>query len=561
MIRILHITDFHISNPDSQQEFLREDYFKNYIDGLTNILQSHVGNIDCVVATGDFIDKGKVANFSHAKKVLEYICYKLNLNEARLGTCIGNHDILVPTEDGRLNYKDESRESYNEFEKNFYLRSENLDVLNPRFKLVRLFNNVFFLSLDATLGRDENKPGKLRIQEIDPILKSIQRSNLDNPENLLIVGCHYPLTHFENTPFPDEEGWYDAHFWRSGTFLKERLKNSLGKCQILWLFGDTHYPSSHQNYKQLFVMSGRIGTKSSQEAVDLKDSDKILSEYNLAQRQARVIEYSGDNLAKIYSLKYSIDFYSEDSRREYSWKIENPESFEYSIDTPEVIKNISNESRDLEKEIYDEIKKRNLYKFGRFVTREDEVSLGWVSINGLLSERNTLLSNIIQSSSDWIKSKLDQEQLNKTLLIGVNSWGSVIASHLSVSLNLKNLCRSFTENIERFTHNELFNDDCFEKINLEKYNNFIIITDVVSSGRTIKKVYDLLFSYLEKKSAIISKTLALCILSDRLQEKKVKLEFLSAFGTHCGSIRIPVVTIDTLPDENLLPPYSYRLLN
>src|ERR1041385_1551084 len=96
--KILHLTDFHIGDFKDGKEYLSEKCYKRYVDLLVIEIQKLKGSIDCIVATGDFIQEGKVVNFEHAETILNYLRQKLILTPENIGVCIGNHDISTPRE-------------------------------------------------------------------------------------------------------------------------------------------------------------------------------------------------------------------------------------------------------------------------------------------------------------------------------------------------------------------------------------------------------------------------------------------------------------------------------
>lgn len=548
--RILHITDFHISDTsNSSKEFLRRDFYQRYIKTLCELISSKIGPIDFIIATGDFIDQGKTRMFPHAKKVLEYFGEILKVNSGRIGVCIGNHDIIVKEDPGKTQIIYENRKPFHNFESTFSLKFGKIHS-EERFSLSKMAENVFFLSIDSTLGRTTNKPGKISDQEINRMISTLKDAGLNHPSNLLIIATHYPLTVFENFLFPDVDGWFDHHFWRSGGLIYERIKNDFKEVQILWLFGDTHLPSEEIRNRQLIVMSGRIGEKPR-----ITDEEKEYKEFIVNSRHARVIEYKDDNKTNIYTCSFNVKTYNENPQH-VDWRIHNPDEYKYEVDSPVLIKCHGNET--FEEEIKEYVINKNLYRFNRFIIgdRPDEICLGWVSINNLLGDNNGFLQSIISNSKIWLSEILQPDELKKTILIGIDFWGSIIACQLSVLLQIKTYCKASRGLQEHFTDNELFHDG--DNVHdFSGYDNVVLISDVVSSGKTLKKVYDIIEQLFDKKKVKIKKTIAISIISDIREHKRIRLNFLTYFGTFCSNIRIPIVTKDFLPDEALLPAKKY----
>lgn len=96
MIRILHLTDFHLNTKTLKDwdDFIKEPF----LDKIEEINKTQ--NIDLVLFTGDMIDKagrdfGSISDalYSFKENVISSILTKLNLDISRFIICPGNHDI------------------------------------------------------------------------------------------------------------------------------------------------------------------------------------------------------------------------------------------------------------------------------------------------------------------------------------------------------------------------------------------------------------------------------------------------------------------------------------
>jgi len=535
--KILHLTDFHLHDIDAtSKEHFRKDYYQQYLNPLLEIVQK-IGKIDCIVATGDFIDRGKenFKNFEHAKHILEYIAKKLAIKKENIGVCIGNHDFD----------RDLDKEGkFAEARKEFFAFAENFSNGNPlkheeRYSVSLVSDNTYFLSLDATLHRGEkDQPGILSSLEINKIVEAIRE--YDNPNNLIIVGSHYPLNYFERTFPHDQDGFFDKHFWRTGELLKERIQSTLKQSPILWLFGDTHQGAQNIYNNQLFVMSGRIGTKV---------VDPVKNEYDssILSRQANVIEYNSDATTQVRTIEFKPTGHRDDDQRG-EWKLMEAEPYEFRTDTAELI------DKEIQESLIRVIKKGRLYKFGRFVINNGEdISLGWVSINSLLTDSSiAILPYIVKQSRSWIESKIGSDKNQSTLLIGIDFWGAIIASQLSVATGMRNFIIGSRGDKKNYSLQEVF-ESSEPELKIEGIKNIIFITDVVSSGRTVESIYKKLIEKYTDKGLNIDNYITIAVISDRKQTKKADFGFLQHFGTFCSDLRIPVVDSDMLPDEDILP--------
>jgi len=537
--KILHLTDFHLHDIDaSSKEHFRKDYYEQYLTPLLEIVRK-IGKIDCIIATGDFIDRGKenFKNFEHAKHILEYTAKTLSIRNENIGVCIGNHDFDKDLDkEGKLA---EARKEFFSFAENF----SNGHALKKeeRYAISLVSDNTYFLSLDATLNRDgKDQPGILSSLEINTIIEAIKE--YDNPNNLIIVGSHYPLNYFERTFPTDQDGFFDRHFWRTGELLKERIQSTLKQSPVLWLFGDTHQGAQNIHNNQLFVMSGRIG---------MKVVDPAKNEYSILSRQANVIEFDSDTSTQVRTIEFKPTGHKDDDQRG-EWKLMEAESYEFKTDTAQLI------DESIQEDLIKVIKKGKLYKFGRFVINNGEdISLGWISMNSLLTDSSiAILPGIVRQSRAWIETKIGADKNQSTLLIGIDFWGAIIASQLSVATGMKNFIVGSRGDKKNYSLQEVL-ESSEPEFKIEEIKNIIFLTDVVSSGRTIETIHKKLIEKYADKGLNIDNYIAIAVISDRRQKKKVDLGFLKSFGTFCGNLRIPVVDADMLPDEDILPKKKY----
>ncbi|RLD36498.1 MAG: hypothetical protein DRI74_08975 [Bacteroidetes bacterium] len=569
---ILHITDFHLNNfGNDSSEYLREDYYENYLRQLCVLISKKIGVIDAIVITGDFVDKGKTENFPHVIEIIKKLTLILNIDDSNVGVCPGNHDFKILEEEGGKIVK-ESMDDYKSFEMHYSKGGDLVYCTNDRFYITKLRKDVYFLSLNSCLNRKDNKPSKLTNKESNEIIASLKNIS-DNPETLLIIGSHYPLSYFDSAPYPDIDGWYDHHIWRSGLILKERIKVSLRQCKILWLCGDTHLPGESIYNNQLFIMSGRLGEKTrfiSREQIinqfedqghisldDISETvDKITEEMNQEHRQARVISYDVNGQPEVYTVEHSSRTYTDHSQYGY-WRMHYPDRFSHPTKVAELIPKATMDliedldvNGELEDLIIDEIKNNNLYQFNRYYLGDGKVSLGWISINVLLSSNNNLLQLIIISISEWIKSKLEDVEYQDSILIGIDIWGAVIASNISLLLDLPNYSKAANDNTDSYIDQELFTH-ANRTYNYFDKKNIIYITGIISSGSSLSTLHNLLYELYDKKDKTIEKEIGISILNDNNQIKN-NLDFLTSFGTCCTKVKIPIIDEDVLPSEDII---------
>jgi hypothetical protein len=263
IVRILHVTDFHLSDPEGTKEHLRKAHFRTFINRLRDEIQAAVpGKVDCLVATGDFVDRGSAENFSHATTILDYFAQAFSVKRKDIAVCIGNHDL------DRSRPAGSEREAFDTFSSAF---SNGLDCQHrdTRSTLCRLGNGLRVLSLDTTLvkslpARDADLPGDLDQTEIDALLGLLETFPSRAP---LLVLTHYPIFQHEMGPNfvggDVERNWAERHFYSHGNRLAKLLREdaSRGDQLTVWFHGDVHKSYQHAERNHHYLTTGRLGTR------------------------------------------------------------------------------------------------------------------------------------------------------------------------------------------------------------------------------------------------------------------------------------------------------------
>ncbi|MEO7357974.1 MAG: metallophosphoesterase [Ignavibacteria bacterium] len=541
--KILHVTDFHLENADAIDEFLSKGSYQRYINSLVKEIKKDFETIDCIVATGDFVDCGKGENFEHAKLILFSLAAEFNLSPKNIGVCIGNHDIKCTFKRKKIDTSKDDKTQFNLFSTNF---SNKLSFLfkTDRANLSSLAENVYLLALDSTFNRKANSPGKFLKTEAKGILQMLKDSSVDNPDNILIIASHYPIRYFDS--FYDSED-IDKHFWQSAVYLKMEIQENINQAKILYLFGDTHQSDREIHEQQAFIMTSRWGIKIPRPEDDPKKKSDI-------SQEAKLIHYLKNRSLKIHTFSYHSKIHKLDANDGH-WVGESPIKIDLQTKHADLIK--GRYEKDLDLKIIQQIKLDGLYRFDRFLVNkegEEKISLGWISINNLLKEqKNGILSEIIVSTKDYLEEKIRDISVKDVLYVGIDYWGSIISSQLSVMTGSINYCRALRGSEKHYTKSEQFSETDLETLFINiKY--VVFITDVVSTGSTLRRIYEKIISnpVLEAKTKEI-KFITISVMSDRRQRKKADLGFLYAFGTFCNNLRIPVVDKEDLPDEGILP--------
>ena len=563
---ILHLTDWHINNPNSLEEKLREGYYRDYIISLYNkVKTSGIDKIDLLLCTGDFIDRGKEANFSHAEEVLNFIISKFSIANNSIFLNIGNHDISV------LDHKKGSKESFLQFESKYSSTSKKVSF-NDLYDLIEINDKIYLLKLDSIfnekkeVANDEtnNKiiyPSSLEGETIDIIVTEVIKKV--PTEALLIVTSHFPMVVNNRMTFIlEDETWLKKHLWKSGALIAKRILENRIDNNVLFLCGDGHldnfwsYSPNHH-----FFMTGMFGGDYITNHYISKDGGVgSLNKTN----DAKVIQYDETNLnlKQIFTFNYEPEGYIFSSQTG-KWKLEKGEirieankSINYPNNQKEEetiapktarINYIQCISSSIEDKIIEEIRIKGLFTISRTATSEKESSLGWISISNLF-QNHELFCSSIEKMKDWII-KNGVTNFENCIICGLGFWGSVFGTQLGAVTGILSFCIA-SKRIK-------INDNYFESIEYIKeevkdkqFNTVIILTDVISTGNSIITLKSELSSKINLSAA---KWYSMSVLSDKTQERLQNITEFESIGSLCVSLPIPVINNDQLPDESIFP--------
>ena len=550
-MNILHISDLHLDEPSSCDEILRTGFYEEYIQELTCKIKNE--NVDKQVShifvSGDVVESAKVKHFSHAKNVLTLLADCLNVPLENVYIVNGNHD--VPRATGCL-------DDFNQLTKNFFQDSSS--VVSNIYSFKKHGNNDGVLCLNSIgSSYQTGLPHKLSDSEIDEIVLLIKSHNINN---LFVISHHPPISYSVQAQAPFDEGdpqWSAKHIWFEGGNLFRRLSKKVNVKECLfWFSGDVHRP-------EYCVIDGGV-VLSICGAFNAKKSDTNKPR-PLPHPQARIIQLGELNEVQIYEYVFS----GHNARYfEGAWELRKQRAKTYSnndetkSDSPvsPVVAVFSHSlpvavnqkiqesatigviSEPFEKTIHDIVKNNGLYKFGRFDTNDNISSLAWVSIHGIMQQDN-VFDGIIKNFNSKIKSLLpDGLSLKQCLLIGVDSWGSIISSRLSISTNIRSCCVAVRCQRGSYDGSEVVNQNLK---NIVKGKKFVfVISDVISTGFSVSKLRQ------ELESTTGSQWYSLSVIYDPSQERLECFNGYSGMYYLCGPIKIPIIRKEQLPEHNLL---------
>lgn len=550
-MKILHVTDFHLDNVDDTNEHLRKKFYKEYITELADKIHSEIGTIDYIFCTGDFINKNRIENFKHAKIVIEFLAKMLKLKNEHVCICQGNHDFnILLDEEGKHK---EARIKFEEFRKNF--AETHIQKRNEQTVLYK-FDNLNCLSLDSTWNTGKsNIPRTLSTEEVDEIINDFIIDEVDKDKPLIVLS-HYPMVHFNRSVmYIEDKEWEKKHEWKDAYYLVERIYKLRQNQHTIYLFGDGHIPDfmSYSKYSH-FIMSAMFGC----------GSDTIPKKIS---REAKIIDFEANEEPTIYTYKYNMRGYG-DNPQIGDWKRikskirleeSNPltklhltkqthEEIEQAIKTskkPIVI------STSIQNELINKIAQQRLYSLGRYATSNTLVSLGWIYTDKLLSD-SVLLTQIINRINKWFEKKISNEIVyNKTAFIGIDFWGAILSSQVSIKTNVKSFCIASKAGANHHTYKESVNFLKSKKADFNEIENIILFTDVIASGETIKRKKDKIEEVIELE---IPNWYVISIIADEEQDRKSNLDSFVEIVTFCSKLRTPIMRVEQIPPESIVPP-------
>src|SRR6185312_5035741 len=139
----------------------------------------------------------------------------------------------------------------------------------------------------------------------------------------------------------------------------------------------------------------------------------------------------------------------------------------------------------LENEIIDRVRLERLYQFGRFRRADGMDVLGRVRLTPLMNDATILLAIVI-AMEDWVRQKIGLGDSSSLVVVGVDCWGTVLATWLSVRIG----CQAFSLNDSRavgLPQHKVVREFKDESLSLLRGAEFaILICDSVSVGHDFR---------------------------------------------------------------------------
>ena len=203
--------------------------------------------------------------------------------------------------------------------------------------------------------------------------------------------------------------------------------------------------------------------KKLQEAIQEAFSERRVRKY-IPVKQVKIVT---DNVSLDTAIKKFLSVRSLNDESKETKQTFNQE--EKGKDLPRLI------DEELEKEIFDEVNKRNLIKFGHYLLNENYCARDWIDTKEVV-ETKKILNKLVEAIVKDINSK----EHRNYIIVGVDLVGALLASRVAFSLQ-KPLTYIVPEK------DEDNNTDQEIDLNLDENVDVILVTDAIVTYNTINK--------------------------------------------------------------------------
>lgn len=588
-MKILHISDLHLSE-DGKCYFSRESDFEKLLKDFSDGVQYRKIVVDAIVFSGDIVDKAMfgedLSNLKHAVRVLELFGEFLNVPKERIFFLHGNHDFnaKIAEIDYRTAITDVTFATQG-FGNIVGKRDSELSGAVSRFgSLHRLTDDAYVLMLDCYLpptkkseGRGPTKP---TVGDVNRVVEMVNE-HVKRTDTLIVVS-HNPISDCMIIDSALDR------IWTGGRDLSRRIAKQrdaeLGAS--VWLSGDLHiqtfdverlcdppfvfcfggFINNHGRYSNQSPSLSIVSIEHSQKKIEIQSV--LLSSPDHEANPDRGEWVFSDAKSVPLLGRHAVDASVFSERKAIDDKV--GDEIEITRDSKEeerrsrspivsLIENLGSDSDPwLSGSILRSISANGLYKCGRFSTSENMDALGWVSVGPLLllggqSDRRAgtapLLPYLSDAAKKWVTFCADdRNEEGDIVLIGMDCWGTILASHISASSGWVNFCIAARGKGRSYSRFEKVSDRVIESI--EKAQIVVFVSDVISTGNTIRQLYLELSEQVDEKG---KEWWGLCVCFDPLANRNDSLSFLTRIGCACDELRIPIVDSKMLPDKTIFP--------
>lgn len=502
---ILHISDLHVSleNKVAGERINDDSYLKiptskessqHFIDKF--IIAAKEECVDkkvYLLVTGDITDCGAKLEFDYALIYLNTIIKELKIDKENILLIPGDHDInRKAIEDLKYSQETYSKEELNNSKfktfSEFYsiLLNKYFDPNKVLFDFLNFENEFLLLGINSSHEVDlEKTEGQINIEVFkDELL------NIENKENLKFIACcHHNVTSSHEDK--NRGQWEVSNRLRFLTTLEEN--------GIKYIFsGNEHTSGCKKCHGDILVSdSGALSSlkwDSAFKIYELDNSENIILKNNIF-----ALQKPGNNDSPYF---WDTRTNSKAKQDEYfTISLKNPPPLngvlneipeDQSAASNEIIQSKLNKvvrsesniyySEKYTVELYEKVKKLNLYHSGHFHWSETSRAHNWIDVSKLIEEKENL--NFVKNAIiDVIENKKIDKKID--LIIGLGYEGNIISSKAAIKFNKP---YAFLPYSYRHDEHHPFENELNFDNSTNKFKSVLIVTDVVNDGRTIRKL-------------------------------------------------------------------------
>ncbi len=529
----LHLSDLHLSdNLNCDGEIVsRSSYDLPFVNSFLSVLKDNLielnAKVNKVIISGDLANIGVESEYKIVTEFIGTLSKELAVETEDFIIIPGNHDVFrsglrAHFEEKILEYKAQNIKPYMLHEKKFEYFKKFLDSLgkkcnwqSPIFSVNACTKNkIVFIGFNTNFQQSyENAPGWIEAADLDNKIQSA----LEDYSGYARIGIFHhppPIASSGFSPISTIKNWGEV----SSILVRQHIN--------FCLYGHTHINnnSEHIENNDSFKMIGtgsfaKSGVTNTCKIFIVDDKNE---EDNISLRERKIVCDNGDwdfsQKSKTYFVYYSDNCNSRVSKD----KIEGSSNInEYQVQEPDDAKPIDTSFLVAETKcpsswndaFVDIIKRNNLYSTGHYHWGPNSRSLGCINTNQLLGNFKLLEISKYALYDTFKKHFLHGKDncflaeelfiLNSSAFIGIGIEGNILCSNLALKFNLPYtyipaICKEKD-------HNK------FEKhISIKPQPNMFLVTDVVSSGSTVKNIIKNIPCF---KSEIVKKIYILCLFS------------------------------------------------
>lgn len=507
--RIMHISDMHFSeNEDSKSLLQKESYINDWFESLKGI-----ESLDTLIISGDIVNQGgSETTYGEVKKLIDRLRNELKIKYI---LCVpGNHDVnrgLLEGIKGKRTidpnnlwqYYDKKLEYYWDFMKDSGLQFDQNSGLISSIILHK--PNVILMGLDSTdqIGLEDTY-GFINVDKLEEGLRNLfgEKKKKYGGYIKIVVLHHTPIIYQSRAQVVTDNNSNEIGAW--GTCNAENWE----KVKKILLDYDTHYvltghvhgsqsgqirtfewPNDEINYSTV----GSIGVDFSKELQKQLDPAKDVDLINRLKglkcsgslyghhNAYNIWTISDTGLVKEEQYKYIIDegnrrwicWNSKEFKKETSNDSEGP--FAEAVVSPY---GNSEEIEDYGEKILECVRENKLFKTGHYHWK-GSARINWIDTSYFFQHRQMMF--FIARGINNLFTKND-DLASVDCIIGLGIKGSMLLSYIRFLFPEKP-CSYLPENMYEYNDYEkaLFEGD-------KKLRKIAILTDVVHSGNTVKKV-------------------------------------------------------------------------